>query len=614
MLNKKKAFALSSIQTLDDVEYLESTYDSTKTLCQYINTGKKVNFDKDNIITGTFEITGNNRAVLIGGYEAYVPTVSLEVTADRKLRMYFNWVSSSQGVLDITTTETYPLNTPIVYKWSWESSNGTYTLDAATIDNSVTSHFSGTTTRTGTSTGTRTMCLFCDQYRSDGTTAAFNGTFMIYQTEWIEDGVTIGKYLPRVKNNVPYMYDEVSGTYLENKGGGYFGTGRKIREVEYIEFDGTQRFNTLFKPNTLSTTVKTTFELAGSDSLSRFPFGCRKAASQADSCAIYIAPATSANPNGYLRLDWAFQSSNPRYSLLSKTEKITLEITGNYSNINGEKNTSSNVTSYDQTAPFYIGTCYTTSTKVFQAAYKGKLYYSQLLNTTTRELYRDYIPAIDENGVAFLFDRVSHTVFLPETGTITEYGRRIIPVEYLQSDGNQYIDVDVIMEDTYSVEIAAKQIDETQSKSKYLFGYAAGSNRYMIAIAAASNNYIADLKSSSNRIISNISAYDGEFHIHKIKNNTYYIDGVSQGSVSPGTFTAGGTSYLFYANSVIVGTNTDISAWQIKANKIFDGNNVIIRDYIPAKDENAVGFMFDRVTHTIYDNAGTGKFKYGRLK
>ena len=65
MLNKKKAFALSSIQTLDDVEYLESTYDSTKTLCQYINTGKKVNFDKDNIITGTFEITGNNRAVLI---------------------------------------------------------------------------------------------------------------------------------------------------------------------------------------------------------------------------------------------------------------------------------------------------------------------------------------------------------------------------------------------------------------------------------------------------------------------------------------------------------------------------------------------------------------------
>ena len=44
--------------------------------------------------------------------------------------------------------------------------------------------------------------------------------------------------------------------------------------------------------------------------------------------------------------------------------------------------------------------------------------------------------------------------------------------------------------------------------------------------------------------------------------------------------------------------------------RIWD-NGALVRDYIPAIDENGVGFMFDRVTHKVYLNAGTGIFTFG---
>ena len=43
--------------------------------------------------------------------------------------------------------------------------------------------------------------------------------------------------------------------------------------------------------------------------------------------------------------------------------------------------------------------------------------------------------------------------------------------------------------------------------------------------------------------------------------------------------------------------------------KIWD-DGALVRDFIPAIDENDVGFMFDQVSHTIYDNNGTDVFLY----
>lgn len=70
----------------------------------------------------------------------------------------------------------------------------------------------------------------------------------------------------------------------------------------------------------------------------------------------------------------------------------------------------------------------------------------------------------------------------------------------------------------------------------------------------------------------------------------------------------------FLIGNVTNGSSTPFSTGfigQWKWAKLYS-NDVLIRDFIPAKDQNGVGFMFDKVSHTIYDNAGTGSFDYGQ--
>ena len=47
--------------------------------------------------------------------------------------------------------------------------------------------------------------------------------------------------------------------------------------------------------------------------------------------------------------------------------------------------------------------------------------------------------------------------------------------------------------------------------------------------------------------------------------------------------------------------------WELKGYQ----NNELVRDYIPARDENNVGVLFDKVTHGIFDNSGSGSFICG---
>ena len=67
------------------------------------------------------------------------------------------------------------------------------------------------------------------------------------------------------------------------------------------------------------------------------------------------------------------------------------------------------------------------------------------------------------------------------------------------------------------------------------------------------------------------------------------------------------------------GQNLDTSARPDHASDPFDGrlyyakfwqNGVLVRDYIAVR-KNGVGYMYDRVSKSLYGNAGTGAFEYG---
>ena len=69
-------------------------------------------------------------------------------------------------------------------------------------------------------------------------------------------------------------------------------------------------------------------------------------------------------------------------------------------------------------------------------------------------------------------------------------------------------------------------------------------------------------------------------------------------------------NYFLFARNVSGTPNFEYAEpVAIKYVKIFD-NDTLVRDYLPMIDEFGVGAMFDKVTHSIFDNAGTGAFKY----
>lgn len=180
-------------------------------------------------------------------------------------------------------------------------------------------------------------------------------------------------------------------------------------------------------------------------------------------------------------------------------------------------------------------------------------------------------------------------------------GRQIHYVDYIETTGTQYIDMGVGV------------------KSNTVF-----KATFSIASTSAGNSYFGARNSSNERfqIVNSIGIGGGYFYnanIYPIANKKYeiemrasgemYLDGVkinaTNGTFSPVAFERNlwlfGTNY--YDSSVPLGAST---FWKAQ---VFEGD-VLVRDFIPAIDENGVGFMFDRVSHTIYDNAGTGAFSY----
>ena len=76
-----------------------------------------------------------------------------------------------------------------------------------------------------------------------------------------------------------------------------------------------------------------------------------------------------------------------------------------------------------------------------------------------------------------------------------------------------------------------------------------------------------------------------------------------------GTYITGTTQALFADK---FGTNDyhEQTSSKVYGLKMWQGS-ALVRDYIAVKDENNVGYMFDKVSHSLYANGGTGSFIVG---
>lgn len=181
-----------------------------------------------------------------------------------------------------------------------------------------------------------------------------------------------------------------------------------------------------------------------------------------------------------------------------------------------------------------------------------------------------------------------------------------IQVDYIECDGNQYIDTNFIPNQDTRLTMS---IDSLVSENNWLFGSRVGnvSENFSSFYQAGSGlrfNY------GNNQSIFNIDI-NQKLNIDFNKNNLY-INSQLLRTFNYMNFNTNYTLALFtlhYPN----GFSTSGGKFKLYYSKIYD-NDVLVRDFIPCYRnlDNEVG-LYDLVNDVFYTNQGTGAFTYGSV-
>ena len=377
---------------------------------------------------------------------------------------------------------------------------------------------------------------------------------------------------------------------------------KNFREVEYLESSGTQYIDTGWSP-------------ASNDLRVKFR---TKSMSSPSATAVCGAEKNGITPR------WVFIL----YGQNTDTTK-TFPLTGDWNNnANGFTFTSGSVLEIDWTTSStsttitdkVSGTTYTKTfgstinypnnnitLKLFQNANNQKssiqLNYYKIWDGGN--LVRDFVPCLDNNNIPCMYDKVEGKAYYNAgTGTFS-YGRKIIPVEYLESSGTQYINSGINADSSLGFKCDYKLVTTDP-------------NQYMGAIRQDGSNYIRHHLTLNPQGDFGYNIADTRYDLVK-DTNKHYLEynaethKLIQDTTSQNTLTS---SFNVNLNYYIFGRNGNPStlnasiAIRLYYFKMYK-SGTLVRDYIPCKDENDVGFMFDKVTHTLYANAGTGSFVVG---
>lgn len=375
-----------------------------------------------------------------------------------------------------------------------------------------------------------------------------------------------------------------------------FGIPLGYTRVEYLESTGTQYIDTGYKAVPATTKFEVMFQCDDITD-STFIFGARPdtSATSQYTCATYKATSR-------IRQDWAGLSdfftgitTTDKYIYTAYNNTITL----NDTTVTGTITRSTNRLDYN----FLLFTVNTGGT-ADSRRYVGKIYYAKLWDDGV--LVRDFIPCLDIFGKPCLYDLVEHkTYYNQDSGDDFTVGRKIIPVEYLESTGTQYIDTGVNLNNNSSVEIDYQLTNATQNR-KGLFGnLLSNMSARFGSLLSPSNNYLEHGYGNSN-IYWQPGLPDTNRHKLYQKKNEIYFDNNLVHTFNEATFSISDTAPL--GNFAF--TNYNPASAKYYSSRWWDGET-LVRDFIPCKDENNVGFMFDTVSGTVYENAGTGSFIVG---
>lgn len=226
-----------------------------------------------------------------------------------------------------------------------------------------------------------------------------------YYSAKIWDGnKLIRDFIPALDSGgVACMYDKVSNNFFYNQGTGNFKVGHLYKELEYIESTGTQYIDADYIPNN-TTEIELGVSGITNNSFAMSSGTWFLGARQAYLNRAYGFYYNPSQQNFY----YAFGNNMPsaKYTTLYNAYKtIKTNATGLY--VDGTKVVSATVSTF--TAPVSLSLFGLNNNGSTISFTNFKMHYCKIWDNGT--LVRDFIPVLDYNNVACLYDKVSGEFF-----------------------------------------------------------------------------------------------------------------------------------------------------------------------------------------------------------
>ena len=436
----------------------------------------------------------------------------------------------------------------------------------------------------------------------------------LYYFKIYENDILVRDMIPVLDNNkVPCLYDKVSDQFFYNQGTGTFKYKEKAinsyREVEYIEATGTQYIDTGINADS-NMGFDITYSLTEPANQTYTRFGAIRQTN---------TTGTNTYDRHHLTLSSGQSNAKIQYMLTTYTRQCTKDTDIH----NLKMDTVNNAFIYDGVSESYTQPAFDCNLNYYLFARneylngsygvsytKSKLYKCQIY--ASGKLVRDFIPVLDENNVACLYDKVTKQFFYNQgTGSFVA-GHEIRLVEYIESTGTQYIDTGITGKNTLRTEITLQELQI--SKGTAVFGTFDSNSSHVYYIyqqGSPEASFQPPWQVGMGDFENTSTLVDLNKHTFILDDNKVYLDGNILSTFTQQTFTTTRNLVLFNMHKA---DNTLYTAapQRLYSCKMID-NGTVIRDYLPAMDEDGTGYMFDNINHVLYGNKGTVYFITGGL-
>lgn len=368
-------------------------------------------------------------------------------------------------------------------------------------------------------------------------------------------------------------------------------------EIEYLESTGTQWIDTGFIP-TSGTSVEIGYKTADAQ-LNTVLFGRRVAYNNKTYCIW-------ANANGKIRFDYALNTTDNKdgpNSIVGSWVGVSKRKERNF--VNGIEYTPNETKTFACDGNAYLFGMNNNGTADWLVS--AQVAYCRIYENGV--LVRDFIP-VRRGTVGYLYDRVTRKLFgNAGTGDFT-CGPDVVPVEYIESHGTEWIDTGVSPYGrTPIIKLDMMARPTSVEKTGYFGAWGANDSRLQIfrgsnATGSLGVGTYQDVVWRDN--VRTVAVLDAQTRSAELYGTAYSNFNISNGF-------ADFNLYLFWRNNNN-GDGTLPGRMRCYACEILDASSHL-RSFRPVRVGTDAtsweGATMDVLTRRIYRNAGTGAFTYG---